>query len=159
MLGSKKSTISVSGKTTLVSSDTVILGEIRFSGVLDIEGLVRGNIIAEPGKEALVRVVDKGRVEGEIRAPSVVINGTVQGDVYATRHLELAAKARVQGNVFYVRRSMAALRIWPTLKKPGQGTRRPQATRPGTLQSSRSSLLNLTKILSLLIMRGDGAPG
>ena len=108
MLGSKKSTISVSGKTTLVSSDTVILGEIRFSGVLDIEGLVRGNIIAEPGKEALVRVVDKGRVEGEIRVPSVVINGTVQGDVYATRHLELAAKARVQGNVFYVLVEMAA---------------------------------------------------
>ena len=108
MLGSKKSTISGSGKTTLVSSETVILGEVRFSGVLDIEGLVRGNIIAEPGKEALVRVVDKGRVEGEIRAPSVVINGTVQGDVYATRHLELAAKARVQGNVFYVLVEMAA---------------------------------------------------
>jgi cytoskeletal protein CcmA (bactofilin family) len=108
MLGSKKSTISGSGKTTLVSSDTVILGEVRFSGVLDIEGLVRGNIIAEPGKEALVRVVDKGRVEGEIRAPSVVINGMVQGDVYATRHLELAAKARVQGNVFYVLVEMAA---------------------------------------------------
>jgi len=108
MLGSKKSTLSGSGKTTLVSSDTVILGEVRFSGVLDIEGLVRGNIIAEPGKEALVRVVDKGRVEGEIRAPSVVINGTVQGDVYATRHLELAAKARVQGNVFYVLVEMAA---------------------------------------------------
>jgi cytoskeletal protein CcmA (bactofilin family) len=86
----------------------VILGEVRFSGVLDIEGLVRGNIIAEPGKEALIRVVDKGRVEGEIRAPSVVINGTVQGDVYATRHLELAAKARVQGNVFYVLVEMAA---------------------------------------------------
>lgn len=108
MLGSKKSAISVSGKTTLVSSDTLILGEIRFSGVLDVEGLVRGNIIAEPGKEALVRVVDKGRVEGEIRAPSVVINGNVQGDVYATRHLELAAKARVQGNVFYVLVEMAA---------------------------------------------------
>ena len=108
MLGSKKSTLSGSGKTTLVSSDTVILGEVRFSGVLDIEGLVRGNIIAEPGKEALVRVVDKGRVEGEIRAPSVVINGSVQGDVYATRRLELAAKARVQGNVFYVLVEMAA---------------------------------------------------
>jgi len=108
MLGSKKSTLSGSGKTTLVSSDTVILGEVRFSGVLDIEGLVRGNIIAELGKEALVRVVDKGRVEGEIRAPSVVINGSVQGDVYATRRLELAAKARVQGNVFYVLVEMAA---------------------------------------------------
>lgn len=108
MLGSKKSAINVSGKTTLVSSDAVITGDIRFSGVLDIEGQVHGNIIAQPGKDALVRVVDKGRVEGEIRAPAVIINGTVEGNVYSTKHLELAAKARVQGNVFYSMVEMAA---------------------------------------------------
>ena len=64
MLGSKKSGFSVSGNTTLVSQDTVIVGDVRFSGNLDIEGLVQGNIVAEPGKDALVRLVGKGRVEG-----------------------------------------------------------------------------------------------
>ena len=108
MLGNKKSGMNVSGKTTLVSTDTVIMGDVRFSGVLDIEGTVKGNIVAEPGKDALVRVVDKGRVEGEIRAPSVVINGAVEGDVYSTGHLELASKARVLGNVFYTMVEMAA---------------------------------------------------
>ena len=108
MLGSKKSGMKVSGKTTLVSTETVITGDVQFSGVLDIEGVVKGNIVAAPGKDALVRVVDKGRVEGEIRAPSVVINGAVEGDVYSTRHLELAAKARVLGNVFYTLVEMAA---------------------------------------------------
>jgi len=100
--------MSVSGKTTLISTDTIVVGNVRFSGVLDIEGLVQGNIIAEAGKDALVRVIDKGRVEGEIRAPSVVINGAVEGDVYSSRHLELAAKARVKGNVFYTLVEMAA---------------------------------------------------
>ena len=108
MLGNKKSVISVSGKTTLLSRDTEISGDVRFSGVLEIEGVVRGNIIAQPGKDSLVRVVEKGRVEGEIRAPSVIINGAVEGNVYSSRHLELAAKARVQGNVFYVMAEMAA---------------------------------------------------
>jgi cytoskeletal protein CcmA (bactofilin family) len=108
MLGNKKSGMNVSGKTTLVSTDTVITGDVRFSGVLDIEGLIKGNIMAEPGKDALVRVIDKGRVEGEIRAPSVVINGAVEGDVYSTLQLELASKARVQGNVFYTLVEMAA---------------------------------------------------
>jgi cytoskeletal protein CcmA (bactofilin family) len=108
MLGNKKSTMNVSGKTTLLSTDTVVIGDLRFSGVLEIEGLVQGNIIAEPGKEALVRVVDKGRVEGEIRVPSVIINGAVQGNVYSSRHLELAAKARVNGNVYYTLVEMAA---------------------------------------------------
>ena len=108
MLGSKKSAMSVSGKTTLGSTETVIIGDVRFSGVLDVEGVIKGNILAEPGTDALVRVVDKGRVEGEIRAPSVVINGAVEGNVYSTRHLELASRARVQGNVFYTLVEMAA---------------------------------------------------
>ena len=108
MLGNKKSSVSVSGKTTLISSDTVILGDIRFSGVLDVEGLVQGNIVAQPGKDAMVRVVAKGRVEGEIRAPSVIINGAVEGNVHSTKHLELASKARVQGNVYYTLVEMAA---------------------------------------------------
>jgi cytoskeletal protein CcmA (bactofilin family) len=108
MLGSKKLGPSVSGSTTLVSSDTVIIGDVRFCGNLDIEGLVQGNIIAQPDKEALVRVVGKGRVEGEIRAPNIVINGEVEGDVYSTKQLELASKGQVQGNVYYTQVEMAA---------------------------------------------------
>jgi len=108
MLGSKKSAFSVSGGTTLISTDTVVVGDLHFSGNLDIEGLVQGNIVAQPGADALVRVVSKGRVEGEIRAPGVIINGTVQGDVHSSKHLELASRGRVQGNVFYALVEMAA---------------------------------------------------
>ena len=108
MLGSRKSGASVPGSTTLVSRDTVVAGDIHFSGSLDIEGVVQGNIIADPGKEALVRVVDKGRVEGEIRVPRVIISGTVEGDVHSSKHLELAARGRVQGNVYYTLLEMAA---------------------------------------------------
>lgn len=107
MLGSKRK-VGVSGGTTLVSHDTAIVGDIRFSGNLDIEGLVQGNIIAEGAKDARVRVVGKGRVEGEIRAPSVVINGEVRGAVYASLQLELAPKCRVEGDVFYQTVEMAA---------------------------------------------------
>jgi cytoskeletal protein CcmA (bactofilin family) len=108
MLGSKKSAFSVSGGTTLISGDTVVVGDLHFSGNLDIEGLVQGNIVAKPGVDALVRVVGKGRVEGEIRAPGVIINGMVQGDVHSSKHLELASRGRVQGNVFYALLEMAA---------------------------------------------------
>ncbi len=102
MLGTKdKVSFGSSSNTTLVSRDTEIVGDIKFSGNLDIEGLVRGNIMAQPGKDAVVRIVDKGCVEGEIRAPSVIINGAIVGDVYSSKHLELAAKAKVQGNVHY----------------------------------------------------------
>ena len=71
MLGSKEkgSSFGSSNSTTLVSRDTEISGDIKFSGNLDIEGVVKGNISAHSGKDAVVRIVDKGRVEGEIRAP------------------------------------------------------------------------------------------
>ena len=62
MLGGKKSSFSVSGATTLISRETVVVGDLHFTGNLDIEGLVQGNIIARDGKDALVRVVDKGCV-------------------------------------------------------------------------------------------------
>lgn len=108
MLGSKKTGFGAGGNTTLVSRDTTIVGDVHFSGNLDVEGVVKGNILAEDGKEAVVRVIDKGTVQGEIRAPSVIINGTVEGDVYSSKNLELAAKGRVQGNVHYTLLEMAA---------------------------------------------------
>jgi len=108
MLGSKKSGFGISGHTTLVSRETVIVGDIHFSGNLDIEGLVQGSIVALPDKEAFVRVIQEGCVEGEIRVPRVVINGTVKGVVYATKHLEMATHGRVHGDVFYARVEMAA---------------------------------------------------
>ncbi|MEP5566279.1 MAG: polymer-forming cytoskeletal protein [Halioglobus sp.] len=108
MLGSKKAGFGPGGNTTLVARETTVVGDIHFSGSLDVEGVVKGNIFAEDGKDALVRIIDKGRVEGEIRVPSVVINGMVEGDVYSSKHLELAAKGRVQGNVHYTLLEMAA---------------------------------------------------
>ena len=86
---------------TLVSRNTEIVGDIHFSGELIIEGKVKGNIYAEDDSEALIRVAEKGAAEGEICVPSAIINGLVQGDVRSTKHVELAAKATVVGNVYY----------------------------------------------------------
>ncbi|MEP0201442.1 MAG: polymer-forming cytoskeletal protein [Halioglobus sp.] len=107
MLGNRKAGFGGGSDTTLVSRDTVVVGDIHFGGALDIEGTVQGNIIAKPGTDAVVRVIDKGCVEGEIRVPEVIINGRVVGNVYSSKHLELAAKACVQGDVFYTLVEMA----------------------------------------------------
>ncbi|WP_049722622.1 bactofilin family protein [Gilvimarinus polysaccharolyticus] len=86
---------------TLISKGTRIVGDIHFSGDLQIEGTVQGNILVENGGDAKLVVADKGVVEGEIRVPRVVINGKVVGNVYSGKHVELAAKAVVEGNVHY----------------------------------------------------------
>lgn len=86
---------------TLIAKGTKILGDLYFAGDLQIEGEIKGNVYAEAGSQARVVVAEHGTVAGEIHGTQVVINGQVTGDVYSTKHLELAAKAQVTGNVYY----------------------------------------------------------
>ncbi|MGM0767738.1 MAG: bactofilin family protein [Pseudomonadota bacterium] len=86
---------------TLISSRTTVEGDIHFSGGLHVDGRVRGKVVAEEGSDAVLRVSEVGEITGDIVAPHVIINGTVHGDVYASSHLELAAKAAINGNVYY----------------------------------------------------------
>lgn len=97
---SKSSHLQV-GATTLIARTTEIQGDLHFSGNLEIEGTLTGNIIAKDGETASLRVLQEGRVIGKIQAPLVIINGKVEGEVYSSKHLELAAHADVKGNVYY----------------------------------------------------------
>ena len=96
-----KKKFSTENITTLISKATEITGDLHFSGVLEVEGKIRGNIYADDDSSAELRIRESGLVQGEIKVPSVIINGLVEGDVHSTQHLELAAKARVVGNVYY----------------------------------------------------------
>lgn len=86
---------------TLISVKTEITGDVKFTGGLHIDGVIKGNLVAEAGSGATVRISDKGRVEGQITAPRIIINGRVIGDVHASEHIELAKKAQVTGDVYY----------------------------------------------------------
>ena len=89
--------------TTLLGADTRITGDVEFSGGLHVDGTVHGNIVAadDGTDEAVVSVSEGGVVKGNVHAPEVVLQGTVEGDVTATRRVELGATARVVGNVIY----------------------------------------------------------
>lgn len=90
-----------SNNHTLVSRATKVTGDLYFTGELQLEGRVTGNIIAEDEKDAKVVIADSGVVEGEIRAPVVIVNGKVIGNIYSSKHVEFAAKADVTGTVHY----------------------------------------------------------
>jgi cytoskeletal protein CcmA (bactofilin family) len=86
---------------TLIGSKVVIRGDMIFSGGLYVEGRIEGKIQAEAGQPAMLIVAEQGSVIGEVHVPSVVVNGSLQGDVHSTERVELAPKARVVGNVYY----------------------------------------------------------
>ena len=85
-------------QTTLISTGTTITGDLAFSGATHVEGAIKGNVTAEEG---LLIIAHSGKVEGDIRAPKIVVDGHVRGNVYAEEHLELASRAVITGNVFY----------------------------------------------------------
>lgn len=86
---------------TLVATNCELVGDVHFSDQLLVNGIVKGNIYAQAGSKATVTISEKGRVRGEIRVPNVIVNGKVFGDIRSDKHVELAAKAEVKGNVYY----------------------------------------------------------
>ncbi len=86
---------------TLISAVTELQGDLKFDGELIVEGRIVGNINAADDSGAMLRVAESGVIEGEINVPNVVINGTVNGDIHACKHIELAAKASINGDVHY----------------------------------------------------------
>ena len=48
-----------------------------------------------------ITVSEQGQVEGDVRVDSLILNGTIIGDVYANERVELASEARVTGTVYY----------------------------------------------------------
>jgi len=86
---------------TLIGQHTHIKGDISFSGGLRVDGSIAGNIHATGDKESVLTLSEMGAIEGEVRVPNLVVNGTITGNVFASEHIELAPKAKVQGNVYY----------------------------------------------------------
>ena len=92
---------------TLIGQHTHIKGDISFSGGLRIDGSVTGNIQATGDTESVLTLSEQSSLEGEIKVPNIIINGSIIGNVYASQHVELAPKAKVQGNVYYQLLEMA----------------------------------------------------
>ncbi|MGL4524848.1 MAG: bactofilin family protein [Spirochaetia bacterium] len=79
-----------------------VIGEgARFSGDLELEGLVRidGDFLGTIRHADRVLVGKTGRVKSSIKARVVVVAGAIVGDIYASESLEILSTALVIGNV------------------------------------------------------------
>ena len=85
----------------LIGQNSQVSGDIRFSGGLHIDGIVRGSVISDDEEGSVLTLSDRGTIEGDVRVPYAVLNGTVVGDVHVRQHVELAPNSRIEGNVYY----------------------------------------------------------
>lgn len=86
---------------SLIGAGTTIEGNLHFSGGLRIDGKVNGNVIAAQGKPSTLVLSEHARVVGEVNVTHLVINGSIDGPVYASEYMELQGKAKVNGDVHY----------------------------------------------------------
>src|SRR4029079_10830538 len=66
-----------------------------------LDGRVNGNVRSSAADGGALSVSETGFIEGRVEVTSIVMNGTVNGDMHARERLVLGGKARVNGNVYY----------------------------------------------------------
>lgn len=81
--------------------DVELVGDISFSGLLQLKGNIYGNVIAPADSQATLLVEAGATITGEVRAPYIMIKGKVTGDVFAARRVNLKPGAIVIGNIHY----------------------------------------------------------
>lgn len=86
---------------TLVGNGSVLQGDLQFTGGLRIDGHIKGHITALDSNKGALVLSESGVIEGDISVPHVVVNGTVNGNIVSSGHVELQSKARVTGDIHY----------------------------------------------------------
>jgi cytoskeletal protein CcmA (bactofilin family) len=92
-----------SGTTTVLTSDCEFKGALAFSGQLELHGRLEGTIESEGGA---LTIGEQALIKAEIRVNDVLIQGKVQGNVYATGRIEIRGKAEVYGDLYSNRLAM-----------------------------------------------------
>jgi cytoskeletal protein CcmA (bactofilin family) len=91
-----KSNTTTSAGQSLIGPTVVIKGEVSAEEDLLVRGRVEGFI----DHSATVIVHKEGTVAAEVKAKEVLVEGTVDGNVYGTQRVQIAESGNVNGNVY-----------------------------------------------------------
>lgn len=79
-----------------VGSGTFVTGEAKFTALLRIDGRFSGSITSRDGE---LIVGSGGRVDANVDVSGITVHGIFNGDLIASRRVELGRAARVTGNI------------------------------------------------------------
>ncbi|MDQ6973918.1 MAG: polymer-forming cytoskeletal protein [Mariprofundaceae bacterium] len=90
---------------TLIGVHSIITGELSFEGAVRIDGRFSGNIHAD--KDGTLIVSEGAIIQGEVHVPSLILHGTIEGNVYTSQSLKLGSTGHLNGDVQYKVLSLA----------------------------------------------------
>jgi cytoskeletal protein CcmA (bactofilin family) len=80
---------------TVIGEGAEVKGSLLVSGAVYVNGHVRGDVESD----GIVTIGDRGEVEGDVKAPYVVVGGKLRGHVDASVKVELLGTAMVGGDI------------------------------------------------------------
>ena len=82
--------------TGFVGNGTTLTGEANFKGMLRVDGGLSGRVSSADGT---LIVSTNGRVDANVEVAIAQIYGTVNGDIIASKRIEMGRVAKVTGNI------------------------------------------------------------
>lgn len=82
--------------TGFVGNGTTLTGEASFKGMLRVDGGLSGTVRSDDGT---LIVSTNGRVDANVEVAVAQIFGTVNGDITASKRIEMGRVAKVTGNI------------------------------------------------------------
>jgi cytoskeletal protein CcmA (bactofilin family) len=86
---------------TLIGTGTKIEGRLVVNKSIRLDGTIEGSIESSYENHVTVAIGHTGLVNGDVRAHRVLVNGQVDGNIYAREKCELLETSRVKGDIHY----------------------------------------------------------
>ena len=92
---------SIESFDTLIGAATRIEGRMVVNKSIRLDGTIEGSIESSTDTQVTVAIGHSGLVHGDVRAHRVLVNGQVDGNIYAREKCELHETSRVKGDIHY----------------------------------------------------------
>lgn len=80
---------------TILGKNATFCGTLKFNNLIKINGNYEGKI----DTTGILIIGEGASIKADIVAQSIVVSGTVKGDIYATEKVELLPTGRVYGDI------------------------------------------------------------
>jgi len=92
---------SIESFDTLIGAATRIEGRMVVNKSIRLDGTIEGSIESSLETQVTVAIGHTGLVHGDVRAHRVLVNGQVDGNIYAREKCELHETSKVKGDIHY----------------------------------------------------------
>jgi cytoskeletal protein CcmA (bactofilin family) len=121
----------VPNSATLISSGTLLKGDVNSNNDLRIDGTIQGNV----SSTAKIVIGPSGHVEGNIQGVNADITGKVTGNISVKEMLQLREQSVVEGNII-----AAKLQVDPNAIFNGRCQMGPQAASIVTMSTTSTDV-------------------